>query len=72
MRNRNLKRFFGFMNVDPTMTPLQERVYGMNVCVRCHTKTMQDIHTAEGMRWMQCATCKTVAVLPESETSANE
>jgi hypothetical protein len=71
MRNRNLKRFFGFMVVNPTMTPLQERVYGMNVCAHCHTKTMNHIHTAGGIRWLQCAACKTVACLPESEFDGN-
>lgn len=45
------------------MHPLQERVVGLGVCPKCHTKTLEPKHEAEGMQFNQCHQCLTVYVV---------
>lgn len=46
------------------MTPLQERVTGLGVCSKCHTKTLAEKCSNEAGRWLQCSKCLTVFVSP--------
>jgi ribosomal protein L37AE/L43A len=48
-----------------TFTPLQEQVYELGVCARCHKKTMRFVHAGAGMAFWQCTGCKVVAVLED-------
>jgi ssDNA-binding Zn-finger/Zn-ribbon topoisomerase 1 len=45
------------------MHPLQERVVGLGVCPKCHTKTLRPKYEAEGMQFNQCDRCFTVYVV---------
>lgn len=44
------------------MSSLQERVVGLGVCPRCHSKSLRVTHEAEEMRFNQCRRCLTVWV----------
>ena len=46
------------------MNELQQRVAGIGVCPRCHTKTLRLRHETLGMEFEQCESCLTVYVLP--------
>lgn len=54
------------------MTPLQQQVYEIGVCARCHTKTMCLRHLAAdaGLEFWQCSKCNQVAMLECSSHSA--
>jgi hypothetical protein len=45
------------------MHPLQERVVGLGVCPKCHTKTLEPKHEGAGMQFNQCGRCLTVYVV---------
>lgn len=63
-RDRTATNLFEFVKFS-TFTPLQERVYELGVCAKCHTKTMRFISAGDGMRFFQCTGCKIVAVLSD-------
>lgn len=44
------------------MHPLQERVVGLGLCPKCHTKTLAAKYAAEEMQFNQCSRCGTVYV----------
>lgn len=50
------------------MTPLQERVVGLGVCSKCHTKTLQERLSNELGDWMQCTKCFTVFLKDTART----
>jgi hypothetical protein len=39
------------------MSGLQEQVYDLGVCPKCHTKTLEDKHVAGDFRAVQCTGC---------------
>lgn len=53
------------------MHQLQERVAGLGICPRCHSKTLWTAHEALDMSFEQCEKCLTVYVLPHSNTKAS-
>jgi hypothetical protein len=48
------------------MHQLQERVVGLGLCPKCHTKTLRPVHEAEGMQFNQCSRCLTVYVVEDA------
>jgi hypothetical protein len=46
-----------------TITPLQDQVARLDVCGKCHTKTLVHRITNEIGRCMQCTKCLTVWIL---------
>lgn len=49
-----------------TMTPLQQTVAELDCCPKCHAKTLAEKHEGAGMRFLQCAKCLHVYVLPSN------
>lgn len=54
-----------------TMSPLQEQVYALGVCARCHAKSLRFVHSGAGMQFWQCTICMTVAILPDNGRASN-
>lgn len=50
------------------MHPLQERVIGLGLCPKCHTKTLRQGLEAEGVQFCQCERCLIVYVIASDDT----
>jgi Zn-finger nucleic acid-binding protein len=42
---------------------LEEQVVRLGVCPKCHTKTLDSVHSADQFNSYQCTTCKDVWML---------
>ena len=57
--------FLGFLKFsDEKFHPLKQRLAENYCCYRCHKKTLTEKHRCDDMRFLQCASCLSIYVLP--------